>query len=142
MREILAFGSQVFGVVCPLVDWHVEIHQFRILARESGGKPTPEGMHRDGVDFVLMTFIDRSNVTGGETTIQDLDGNEIAKFTLTDVMETVMLDDLRVAHGVTPIFPASEGRHGHRDILVVTFKRKLPHDRRPFQKTRLGAVRG
>ncbi|MEG9883133.1 MAG: 2OG-Fe dioxygenase family protein [Hyphomicrobiales bacterium] len=101
MREILALGSQTFGAILPLVNWHVEIHQFRILAQEDGGKPTPEGMYRDGVDFVLMTFIGRSNVSGGETTVQDMDGNEIARFTLAQTMETVMLNDLRVAHGVT-----------------------------------------
>ncbi len=62
-------AQPVFGVVRPLVDWHVEIHQFRILARDDGGKPPPEGMRRDGGDFVFMTFIDRSKVTGDEPTI-------------------------------------------------------------------------
>ena len=42
--------------------WHIEVHQFRIEARPgaSTAQPTPEGMHRDGVDYVLVLLIDRA----------------------------------------------------------------------------------
>src|SRR5499427_5015345 len=50
--------------------WHVEIHQFRIEARAGEeGRPTPEGMHRDGVDWVLVLMVRRENIASGETTI-------------------------------------------------------------------------
>ena len=35
----------------------------------------------------------------------------------------VLLDDRRVMHGVTPIRPIDPPRPGHRDVLVVTFRR-------------------
>ena len=37
------------------------------------GKPTPEGVHRDGVDFVIVVMIKRVNIDSGATTIYDLD---------------------------------------------------------------------
>ena len=47
----------------PTRDWHIEVHQFRIEARRGEqGKPTPEGMHRDGVDYVLVLLVDRRNI--------------------------------------------------------------------------------
>ena len=123
MRSILNFGARTFGTLSPLNEWHIEVHQFRILAGDDQGKPTPEGMHQDGVDYVLMTLIQRSNIVGGETTVQNLEGNEVAKFTLTNPMESIMINDLRVAHGVTPILKADSALSGHRDMLVITYKR-------------------
>ncbi len=52
--------------------WHVEIHQFRIEAHAGQeGQPTPEGMHRDGVDWVLVLLVNRVNISEGETSIGD-----------------------------------------------------------------------
>ncbi|MCR8825597.1 2OG-Fe dioxygenase family protein [Pseudosulfitobacter koreensis] len=121
---ILSFASRSFGMLSPMNDWHIEAHQFRINAQTTGGKPTPEGVHRDGVDYVLMTLIARNNVVNGTTRVLDSDQNEVAQFTLTDPFETVMVNDLRVAHGVSAILPAAPDIEGHRDMLVVTFKRK------------------
>ena len=124
MAAILSFASRSFGMLSPMSDWHVEVHQFRINAQSTGGKPTPEGVHRDGVDYVLMALIARKNVVNGTTRVLDADQNEVAQFTLTDPFEAVMVNDLRVAHGVSAILPASPNLEGHRDMLVVTFKRK------------------
>ena len=58
--------------------WHVEIHQFRI---ETGpgqeGRPTPEGMHRDGVNYVLVLLIGRRNIASGVTSIHGTDGRDL-----------------------------------------------------------------
>lgn len=124
LGSILAFASRTFGMLSPMHDWHIETHQFRINALSTGGKPTPEGVHRDGVDYVLMVLVDRHNVVNGTTRVLDADNNEVAQFTLTNPFEAVMVNDLRVAHGVSAILPASAELKGHRDMLVVTFKRK------------------
>ena len=53
MITILTFCRNLFGMLAPVHTWHVEAHQFRIEARRGvDGRPTPEGMHRDGVDYV------------------------------------------------------------------------------------------
>ncbi len=86
--------------------WHVEMHQFRIEARpDIEGQPTPEGLHRDGVDWVLVLLVRRENVASGETNITDLQRALVSSFTLTDPMDAALVDDGRVYHGVT--------RYGH-----------------------------
>ena len=75
MRTILEYCRALFGRLAPeTARWHVEVHQFRIEARHGEhGKPTPEGMHRDGVDYVLVLLVNRRNIASGTTTVHDLD---------------------------------------------------------------------
>jgi hypothetical protein len=108
----------------PVPDrWHVEMHQFRIEpdgARE--GKPTPEGMHRDGVDWVLVVLVGRRNVAGGITAIGDERQRPLGTFELQDPLDAVFLDDQRVWHGVTPLKVSVPGEPAYRDALVITFR--------------------
>ena len=93
--------------------WHVETHQFRIEARPGEeGRPTPEGMHRDGVDWVLVLLVSRVNVTSGETSIHDLAKRPLGCFTLTEPLDAAFTDDNRVYHGVTPVAPLDPARPG------------------------------
>lgn len=129
LRAILAVCHQLFERLTPAElrppSWHVETHQFRIEARTGiEGRPTPEGMHRDGVDWVLVLLVSRVNVTSGETSIHDLAKQPLGSFTLTDPLDAAFTDDNRVYHGVTPIEPLDPSRPGHRDVLVVTFRRE------------------
>ena len=106
---------------------HVEIHQFRIEpAPGETGQPTPEGMHRDGVDWVVVILIDRLNVGEGVTAICGPGRKPLGNFTLTNPLDAVFLDDHRVLHGVTPIHRLDPTEPGHRDVLVVTFQRQTP----------------
>jgi hypothetical protein len=100
--------------------WHVEAHQFRIDTTDGIGRPTPEGAHRDGVDFVAVLLVDRQGVKGGETRVFEAAGPQGLRFTLTEPWTLLMLDDERVIHESTPIQPLDEG--GHRDTLVLTFR--------------------
>ncbi len=105
--------------------WHVEIHQFRIEARPGEtAQPTPEGMHRDGVDWVLVLMVRRENVASGETTIYDLARRPLGSFTLTDPMDAAWVDDGRVYHGVTAVTPIDPRRPAYRDVLVATYRRE------------------
>lgn len=107
--------------------WHVELHQFRIEASALNlGRPTPEGMHRDGVDWVLVMLIDRLNVDEGVTEIQIAGRPEIDRFTLAAPGDAVLLDDHRVVHGVTPIRPIDTDKPAYRDVFVATWKAKAP----------------
>jgi hypothetical protein len=123
MRTILAFCRGLFGGLAPEINaWHIEVHQFRIEARAGeSGKPTPEGLHRDGVDYVLVLLINRRNIRSGVTDIHALDGRPLGHFTLIDPFDTAVVDDRRVAHGVTPVEPIDPVLPAYRDVLVVTF---------------------
>lgn len=124
MAGIISFCGALFGALKPAVrEWHVEVHQFRIEARPGEqGRPTPEGLHRDGVDYVLVLLINRSNIARGMTSIHGPDGSSLGHFTLTDPFDAALLDDRCVAHGVTPVEAIDPERAAHRDVLVVTFK--------------------
>jgi len=123
-RSILAFCNALFSQLTPVPAWHVEVHQFRIEARpEEGGKPTPEGAHQDGVDWVLVLMVDRENIAEGETSIHGLDRRLLGSFTLREKLDAALVDDHRVFHGVTPVRPLDPARPAHRDVLVVTFRR-------------------
>ena len=103
--------------------WHVEVHQFRIEAQTgAAGKPTPEGLHRDGVDWVLVLLTQRVNIASGMTTIHDMNKAPLGSFTLTRPLDAALVDDSRVYHGVTPVEPLDPAQPAHRDVLVVTFR--------------------
>ena len=124
LRRILGFCHDCFGAPAPAIrHWHVEVHQFRIEARaDEAGEPTPEGVHRDGVDYVLVLLIDRENIERGTTTIHAADRSLLGSFTLTHALDAALVDDARVFHGVTAVTPVDPSKPAHRDVLVVTFK--------------------
>jgi hypothetical protein len=100
--------------------WYVEAHLFRIDTTDGIGRPTPEGAHRDGVDFVAVFLVDRVAIKGGETRVFEAEGPAGIRFTLSEPWSLLLLDDARVIHESTPIQPVGDG--GHRDTLVLTFR--------------------
>jgi hypothetical protein len=134
LAESAAFSRLVAALsgLCSAVSgprpWFVEAHQFRIDTHEGIGRPTPEGAHRDGVDFVAVALIARSGIKGGETRVFEADAPFGLRFTLKDPWSMLFLDDSRVIHESTPIQPAGPAAadaepRGYRDTLVVTFRR-------------------
>jgi hypothetical protein len=121
--HILRFCLRLFGPMRPGASWHIECHQFRIEARpEAAGQPTPEGIHRDGVDYVLVLMIDRNNVESGTTTVHAADGRLLGSFTLSEPFDAALVDDNRVRHGVTAVTPIDARKPAYRDVLVVTLR--------------------
>jgi hypothetical protein len=123
ITTIITFCRDLFGLLRPTPVWHVEVHQFRIEARRGQeGRPTPEGAHRDGVDYVLVLLVNRTNIARGVTSVQELTGRTLGDFTLTTPFDGALVDDARVMHGVTPVEPLNPDEPGFRDVLVVTFQ--------------------
>jgi hypothetical protein len=122
MARVLGFGCALFGRLRPGASWKIELHQFRIEAKTGApGLPTPEGVHRDGVDFALVLLVRRENVASGTTTVHDPAGKTLGSFTLTEPLDAAIVDDARVLHGVTPVVPLDPSRRAYRDVLVATF---------------------
>jgi hypothetical protein len=129
LTAILRTSHELFNRMTPAAvrpaAWHVELHQFRIEARPGqAGNPTPEGMHRDGVDWVLVLMVRRDNIASGETTIYDLVKRPLGSFTLTAPLDSALVDDSRVYHGVTAVTALDPRCPAYRDVLVVTFRRE------------------
>ena len=75
------------------------------------------------MNFVLVLLVNRRNIASGVTTIHDLHGTALGSFTLTDAFDAALVDDTRVAHGVTPVEAIDPASPAYRDVLVVTFLR-------------------
>lgn len=119
---LLALGA-LFAGVRAAPRWYVEAHPFRIDTAEGIGRPTPEGAHRDGVDFVAIVLVARHGLRGGETRVFPAQGEGgVARFTMQRPGETLLLDDTRVVHETTPIQPLVPGAPGWRDTLVLTYR--------------------
>ena len=123
-QALLGFTRSLFEERAGSIAWHIEAHQFRIETGPDGaGLPTPEGMHRDGVDYVLVLMVRRSNIEQGTTTIHDLEERSLGSFTLTNPRDAALVDDRMVFHGVTPVVPLDPAQPAFRDVLVLTYRR-------------------
>jgi hypothetical protein len=111
--------------------WEVRIHQIRIVASSKvPGLPAPEGIHQDGTDFLTLHLVRRQNIAGGESNIYDLDRRPIQQYTLRETLDSLILEDPRIMHGVAPVHPADGRTLGIRDLLGVDFIYS-PHLQRP-----------
>ncbi len=118
--KLLLGLAEVCSTAMPVQRWHIEAHQFRIDTSDGLGRPTPEGAHRDGVDFVAVFLVARHAIKGGETRVFEANGPDGQRFTLVAPWSLLLLDDARVIHESTPIQPLDDG--GYRDTLVLTFR--------------------
>jgi hypothetical protein len=102
--------------------WEVRVHQIRIVASPGEpGQPAPEGIHQDGTDFLTLHLVRRHNVEGAESTIYDLGRKPIACHTMREPLDSFILEDPRVMHGVTPLHSADGRTAGARDLLGLDF---------------------
>ncbi len=102
--------------------WDIRLHPYRVLARQTEkGNPTPEGLHRDGVDYIVSMMVSRCNVEGGETTITDNDGLVLWQRTLQKPLDIVIGKDAHTLHAVSPVSPIDAGKEACRDVLVIAF---------------------
>lgn len=119
-RGLVSALGEAFAGVRPVLRWYIEAHQFRIDTANGIGRPTPEGAHRDGVDFVALVLAGRRDIEGGETRVFDAGGSSGERFTMREPWSMLLLDDARVIHETTPI--RSRDRRGVRDTLVLTYR--------------------
>jgi len=104
-------------------DWQINVHQNRSIANlEKNGQLTPEGVHHDGHEFVMIAILRRNSVAGGETRLWNPGESEPFWRGTLPPGKAVLLDDRAIAHDVTDIEPEN-GRPGHRDILITAFSR-------------------
>lgn len=128
-RNLLKQLGRVCSTLGGEQPWFVETHQFRIDTTDGIGRPTPEGAHRDGVDFVAILLVERSHVIGGESRIFEAGSRHGERFTLEQDWSLLMLDDIRMIHESTPIQPTAPD--GHRDTLVITWRAQGFQDEPP-----------
>ena len=119
-QSLLQGMAHLLSSLKPVTSWFVEAHQFRIDTTDGIGRPTPEGAHRDGVDFVAVFILNREGIKGGETRIFNSGGSTGLRFTLAQPWSLLLMNDERMIHESTPIQPVAT--YGYRDTLVLTFR--------------------
>ena len=98
---------------------------------EAGRRRTPDAGRRAPGRRRLRPGAARSigrTSRAATTTVHRLDGRELGAFTLTTPLDAALLDDSKVAHGVTPIEPVDPSRPAYRDVLVVTWTNGLTYN--------------
>ncbi|BBZ10294.1 hypothetical protein MBRA_04890 [Mycobacterium branderi] len=122
LRRLLRLLGRFATALDDVAQWTVKVHPFRVVASADGdGRPTPEGLHRDGVTLVTSLLIDRRNAIGGESTVFDGAGRQLLATTLSEPGTLLLGDDRRTVHGVSPIRPVDRSAPAVRDVLVITF---------------------
>jgi hypothetical protein len=97
--------------------WEVGLHMIRIVAKPGEpGRPTPEGRHRDGHDFIAMHLIGRTHCRGGQSVVYR-EGRSPVRLTLTDTLDSLVISDSRLTHEVMQV--VADGHAGIRDMLLV-----------------------
>jgi len=119
-RQLVSALGELFAKLQAVERWYIEAHQFRIDTTGGIGRPTPEGAHRDGVDFVAVILVARHSVRGGETRVFAAHGSTGVRFTMEEPWSMLLMYDARVIHETTPI--QGQGAAGQRDTLVLTYR--------------------
>jgi len=102
--------------------WMLDIHQMRIIATAvESGEPTPEGIHHDENDFGWIHLIKRKNVAGGINSIYSNNQKLLETCTLYKNMDSIVLWDPKVMHGVSSIHPKDTTKNAIRDVLLIGF---------------------
>lgn len=101
-------------------EWMVNLHMIRVHAHaDFNGVPVPEGLHKDGADFVVMGCVARERVKGGVSQLHEKeDGPPVFGVTLMPG-EAIVVNDREVFHMVTPLI--AEDGNGYRDMLIMGF---------------------
>ncbi|QDU02419.1 hypothetical protein V6x_21220 [Gimesia chilikensis] len=100
----------------------VGVHMVRMVAtHDHPGISSPNCLHKDGEPYTFIHLIQREGVEGGESVVADNDRRELFRKTLTDALDTVVVDDRAVYHQITPITSNSAVRGGFRDVLLIDF---------------------
>ncbi len=102
--------------------WQMRTHMVRIqVTGGESAQPVPEGPHRDGYDYICISMIGRTGVSGGETTIYKK-GEEAGTRTLINPGDGLILDDRRYTHDTTPLSLIEGNDSGSRDVFLFGFE--------------------
>ncbi|WP_288408111.1 2OG-Fe dioxygenase family protein [uncultured Herbaspirillum sp.] len=122
LQAILKHFSRRFSSKLGVNTLELYLHQVRITGRPGEvGHPTPEGIHKDGVDFSCQVLFGRENVQGGESIIYDNNKVALLGATMEQPLDFYCFADGDIYHSVTPISPLDGCRYATRDILGIEF---------------------
>ncbi|MDJ0660204.1 MAG: 2OG-Fe dioxygenase family protein [Crocosphaera sp.] len=112
----------------------VQAQRTKCTVRKAG-ITTPEGFHRDDIDFLAILCVNQSNILGSETQLKDHQGNIVFKKVL-NPGEMLLIDDSKLLHYTSPITlknPAVN-HFGFRDVLIISTAKGFVNQNPSFAK--------
>lgn len=119
--DLMPYIREMLRVVMPdsQIGWQVNAHLIRVDAsQDEHGIPAPEGPHRDGVDYIMMLCVNRTNALGGETTIYDDNKNLILRKTLQEG-DAIIIEDRKLIHDASQVGVHDRTLSAQRDMLIL-----------------------
>lgn len=125
LHKILKTFGRIFSTASGHDDWNIKLHPYRIVARDgANGEPAPEGLHQDGVDYIVSYMIVRVNVTGGISTVTDIVKQPSGDVEMSRPNDFLVGDDRKTFHGVSPVIVDNPKKpFAYRDVLVIAFEK-------------------
>ena len=110
-----------FGNYCKLEPGvEIGVHQIRTTCSpQNFGNPAPEGIHRDGADFIGIFAVDRHNIQGGLTHLYVARKEKPIFKKILNPGELLLVNDREFFHFTSPIKPVFHSE-GSRDVFVLT----------------------
>ncbi|UJD89830.1 hypothetical protein FS594_14095 [Rahnella aquatilis] len=123
LRSLLLKLANAYGDIEDIQTWKINTYFNRIIStKDFVGQPVPEGKHRDGVKFSCLFMANRTNVSGGSTTLTDiLYQNHVFTGTLENPAEVLIFRDDTVIHDTSAVKAINGFEEGYRDVLVIEF---------------------
>lgn len=127
-RALLLEFADTINLPLGLTDYR--IHQMRVVTKNTQtGYPAPEGLHKDEALFAGILCIKRHLVEGGVTHLYN---NTVSAPIFSKTLEEgdfLMINDQKLYHTTTEIYPIIEDKVGYRDVLVFTAHAMTAADR-------------
>lgn len=124
LHELIRFDFLHFPVSASLREswWEVQVHLIRVIADAAVyGLPTPEGIHRDGAEFVTVHLAELINAAGGEVSIYTDDKNLLNRFRLDKILDSYLFNDADLWHQAEAIRPVDDAHRAIRSILTFDY---------------------
>jgi hypothetical protein len=124
LQELIGFDFRHFPVSDEMKQstWEVQVHLIRVTANAGEeGHPTPEGIHKDGVEFVSVHLAELVNANGGDMSIYDNDKNLLSTHRLNQIMDFYLFKDDILQHSADSITPKAEAHQAIRSILTFDY---------------------
>lgn len=133
LQELICFDFRHFPIAEDMlqIPWEVQVHLIRVTASAGeDGHPTPEGIHKDGANFVTVHLAELVNADGGDVSIYDNDKNLLSTHRLNQITDSYLFNDEILWHSANPITPKNEAHQAIRSILTFDYHPK-PDAERP-----------
>jgi len=133
LLELIRFNFKHFPTTQEQQEnvWKIDIHQIRTIATtEEAGEPAPEGIHHDENEFGCIHLVKYENATGGVSTAYDNEKNPLESRILREPMDSMIIWDPHMMHGISPIYPKIADREAIRDTLLIGYS-YMPDLQRP-----------